>query len=640
MISLQNVSLQRGTKPLLVAAGLRVQQGQKVGLIGPNGSGKSSLFQLLQGRLHHDSGDCSVPQQWRIAHMAQEIGASDATALDFVLDGDMQLRRLERRIAAGDDDGADLAALYAQMEDIQGYAAPARAQQLLNGLGFLPAEAHRAVADFSGGWRIRLNLAQALMCPSDLLLLDEPTNHLDLDATVWLEQWLQRYQGTLLIISHDREFLDNVVNHIVSVEQQQLVSYPGNYSAFERQRAERLAQQQAVFEKQQQRIADIENFVRRFRAKASKARQAQSRLKELQRMEQIAPAHIDSPFNFSIPNAEKISNPLLSLVDADIGYGHDDGGRRVLERINLSIVPDTRIGLLGPNGAGKSTLIKTLAAHLPTLAGDRIAGEHLHIGYFAQHQLQALDLGASAALHLQRLSPRTREQAIRTYLGSFGFLGDRAFETIRHFSGGEKARLALALICWQKPNLLLLDEPTNHLDLEMRHALTLALQTFAGAVIVVSHDRHLLRNCADEFMLVDAGSLEPFTGDLADYERWLAQRQTRRQRPEATPAAAATESAGTDRRRQRQQAAARRQALQPLAQAVKRLERDMEKITRRLAALEQKLADPAIYQTDQSHNPQLRDWLKEQTQLRQELAQLEENWLASSEELEQKQAAT
>ena len=473
-----------------------------------------------------------------------------------------------------------------------------------------------------------------------MLLLDEPTNHLDLDTTLWLEQWLQRYPGTLLIISHDRDFLDNVVDHIVSVEQQKLAAYSGNYSAFERQQAERLAQQQAVFEKQQQRIAAIESFVRRFRAKASKARQAQSRLKELERMEQIAPAHVNSPFDFSIPSAEKISNPLLSLVDAGIGYGGGDGdGRRVLEHINLSILPETRIGLLGPNGAGKSTLIKTLAGQLSVLEGGRVAGEHLSTGYFAQHQLEALDLQASAAQHLQRLSPTVREQEIRTYLGSFGFLGERVFETIGHFSGGEKARLALALICWQKPNLLLLDEPTNHLDLEMRHALTLALQTFAGAVIVVSHDRHLLRNCVDEFMLVDAGTIAAFKGDLNDYERWLA----RRQRPEEIATSTATETdadtaARPDKRRQRQQAAEKRAQLQPLKQALKRLEKQMEQLTQRLADLEQKLADPAIYQGGQARDPQVPAWLKEQANLRQELAQVEESWLASSEELEQKQS--
>ena len=627
MISLQSVNLQRGAKQLLAGADLTIQQGQKVGLIGANGSGKSSLFQLLQGRLHCDSGDCRVPARWRIAHMAQEIEASNSTALDFVLDGDQALRQLQRRIDSEQHDGAELAALYAHMEEIDAYTAAARARQLLAGLGFDAGDEDRAVADFSGGWRIRLNLAQALMSPSDLLLLDEPTNHLDLDTTLWLEQWLQRYPGTLLIISHDRDFLDNVVNQIVSLEGHALVSYRGNYSGFEQQQAQRLAQQQAAFEKQQQRVAQIEQFVRRFRAKASKARQAQSRLKELQRMEQIAPAHINSPFDFSIPRAANVSSPLLSLNQVAAGYPQADAAC-VLREVELSILPETRIGLLGPNGAGKSTLIKTLAGHIPPLQGRRVAGEHLQVGYFAQHQLEALDTTASAALHLQRLTPASSEQAIRTYLGSFGFRNDRAFETIGHFSGGEKARLALALICWQRPNLLLLDEPTNHLDLEMRHALTLALQTFDGAVIAISHDRHLLRNCVDEFVLINDGRVEPFAGDLADYQRWLSQRQP-------APSKAAAPAPRPDRRHQRQQAADKRAQLQPLMRRVKRLEQQMEEVGERLQSLEQKLADPDLYSGGQDRNPDLSGWLREQSGLRQQLAQLEEDWLAGSEALEQ-----
>ena len=526
MISLQQVSLQRGAKVLLEAADLTVHPGQRLGLIGANGSGKSSLFKLLVGDLQVDAGECLIPSQWRIAHMAQEVGHVERSALDYVLDGDTHLRELQAALADAEAraDGQALAQHYAEMETLDGYSAPARAQQLLYGLGFASGDDGRPVGDFSGGWRIRLNLARALMCPSDLLLLDEPTNHLDLDATLWLEQWLQRYPGTLLIISHDRDFLDNVVKRIVSVEGQGLVGYLGNYSAFERQRAERLSQQQAAYEKQQTRVAEIETFVRRFRAQATKAKQAQSRLKELERMETIAPAHVDSPFHFRLPTSEQMSNPLLNLSQVAIGYGDAP----VLKNVELHISPNSRLGLLGPNGAGKSSLVKTLAGNLRTLAGDRVGGEHLSIGYFAQHQLEALDLQASPALHLQRLSPKATEQQLRSFLGGFGFQGDRAFEVIHHFSGGEKARLALALVAWQKPNLLLLDEPTNHLDLEMRHALTVALQGFEGAVILVSHDRHLLRNTVDDYLLVADGKLTAFDGDLDDYHRWLQRQRGRR----------------------------------------------------------------------------------------------------------------
>src|SRR5690554_2025115 len=553
MIQLQNISLQRGSKFLLESADLTIYPGQKVGLIGANGSGKSTLFQMLLGKLASDTGQVDVPRQWRIAHMAQEVGHTQRSAVDYVLDGDTELRRLEREIANAGDDGEKLARLYGDMEHILAYSAPARAQQLLNGLGFAPGDDVRPVTDFSGGWRTRLNLAQALMCPSDLLLLDEPTNHLDLDATLWLEQWLQRYPGTLIIISHDRDFLDAVVQRVVSIENHKLNSYTGNYSAYERQRAERLSQQQATYEKQQERIAHMQAYVDRFRAKATKARQAQSRLKALERMETVVPAHVDSPFQFSFFPPGKMSSPLINLAQADIGYGPPP----VLHDVGLSVLPDTRIGLLGPNGAGKSSLIKTLAGQLPLLAGECVTGENFSLGYFAQDQLKALDLNASAAVHIQRLSPEAREQEIRNFLGGFGFMGDRVFETIRHFSGGEKARLALALITWQKPNVLLLDEPTNHLDLDMRQALTLALQDFEGAVIVVSHDRHLLRNTVDEFVLVAEGRVTDFDGDLDDYYRWLLARRQQQASPER-------ESAADSKKALRQQAAARREQLKPL----------------------------------------------------------------------------
>ncbi len=629
MISLHDVSLQRGAKLLLSGASLRINPGHKLGLIGANGSGKSTLLQLLCGNLSADAGECQVPQQWRIAHMAQEVHHSDRRAIDYVLDGDVELRQIEAAIAATDEQQGDkLGHLYSQLENINGYTANARAQTLLHGLGFQPQDSDRPVSDFSGGWRIRLNLAQALMCPADLLLLDEPTNHLDLDTTWWLEQRLQQFEGTLVIISHDRDFLDNVVDHTVHLGNQQLTLYRGNYSAFERQRAEQLAQQQSLYAKQQQQVASIEAFVARFRAKATKAKQAQSRLKALERLEMIAPAHVDSPFSFRLPCAEKMSSPLLHLSHAALGYAQSP----ILEQVNLIIAPHTRLGLLGPNGAGKSTLMKSLVGDLSLLQGERTSGEHLAIGYFAQHTLEALDLQASPLLHVQRLSPTAREQEMRNFLGGFGFHGDRVDEVIHHFSGGEKARLALALIAWQKPNLLLLDEPTNHLDLEMREALTLALQEFAGAVVVISHDRHLLRNTVDDFIVVIDGKVETFDGDLDDYHRWLDQRH---QLEAETISNASTDNDDPkqDRKAQRQAAAAKRQQLQPLRKKVQHAEKQMEKLQTKLDAIESDLADESLY-TDSTQKERLQVLLKKQSELRQQLETLEEEWLELSEEYE------
>ena len=632
MIQLQNVSVQRGTKFLLDAADLTIYPGQKVGLIGANGTGKSTLFQLLLGKLHSDTGSVDIPKQWRVAHMAQEVGHTSRSALDYVLDGDSELRRLEQEIATALQDpehnGERLAHLYSDMENIHAYTAPSRAQQLLNGLGFAPGDDKRPVSDFSGGWRIRLNLAQALMCPSDLLLLDEPTNHLDLDATLWLEEWLKRYPGTLIIISHDRDFLDNIVDRIVNIEKQKLDNYSGNYSAFERQRAEKLAQQQASFEKQQERIAHVENYIRRFRAQATKARQAQSRIKELERMEKIAPAHIDSPFTFTFKCNDKMSVPLVHIARADIGYGT----KVVLNKVELSIRAETRVGLLGPNGAGTSSMVNTLAGSLPLLAGDRTNGEHFKLGYFAQHQLEALDINASAALHIQRLAPQAREQEIRDFLGSFDFHGDRAFEPITHFSGGEKARLALAIIAWEKPNVLLLDEPTNHLDLEMRHALTMALQEFEGAVIVVSHDRHLLRNTVNEFLLVADGSVSEFDGDLEDYYKWMQQQKANTAATEKEATIANESDAKVDKKAQRQQSAAQRAQLKPLTNKLKSLENQMEKFQNRLGEIENLLGDSSIY--EDKNKAKLQELLAEQGKLQTQLEETEENWLMVSEELE------
>jgi ATP-binding cassette subfamily F protein 3 len=632
MIQLQNTSVQRGTKFLLDGADLTIYPGQKVGLIGANGTGKSTLFQLLLGKLHSDTGTLDIPKQWRVAHMAQEVGHTTRSALDYVLDGDSELRRLEQEIATALQDpqhnGEQLAHLYSDMENIHAYTAPSRAQQLLNGLGFAPGDDQRPVSDFSGGWRIRLNLAQALMCPSDLLLLDEPTNHLDLDATLWLEEWLKRYPGTLIIISHDRDFLDNIVDRIVNIEKQKLDNYSGNYSAFERQRAEKLAQQQASFEKQQERIAHVENYIRRFRAQATKARQAQSRIKELERMEKIAPAHIDSPFTFTFKCNDKMSVPLVHIARADIGYGT----KVVLNKVELSIRAETRVGLLGPNGAGKSSLVKTLAGSLPLLAGDRTNGEHFKLGYFAQHQLEALDINASAALHIQRLAPQAREQEIRDFLGSFDFHGERAFEPITHFSGGEKARLALAIIAWEKPNVLLLDEPTNHLDLEMRHALTMALQEFEGAVIVVSHDRHLLRNTVNEFLLVADGSVSEFDGDLEDYYKWMQQQKTNAASTEKAITIDSESDNKVDKKAQRQQSAAQRAQLKPLTNKLKSLETQMEKFQKRTSEIETLLGDSSIY--DDKNKAKLQELLAEQSKLQTQLEETEESWLMVSEELE------
>jgi len=626
MIQLQALGLQLGSKILLEKADLTVYPGQKWGIIGANGSGKSSLFKLLLGELQPDSGSLSIPRDWILAHMAQEVGHQERRALDYVIDGDEGLRELEALIAQ-ETDGEELARLYGRLEAIDGYTADARAQKLLRGLGFSATDAMRNVTEFSGGWRIRLNLARALMCRSDLLLLDEPTNHLDLDATVWLEQWLKQYSGTLLIVSHDRDFLDNVVGNIVNFENTRLISYSGNYSAYERQKAERLANQAAAFAKQQERIAEIEDFVRRFRAKASKAKQAQSRLKELERMEKIAPAHIDSPFNFRFPEPDRVPQQLLNFAEANIGYGQ----KTVLQQVNINIFGQSRIGLLGHNGAGKSTFIKALTGSLPLVSGERVESPHLKIGYFAQHQLEALDLDASCALHLQRLRPSASEQEIRNFLGSFDFRGDRAFECIRHFSGGEKARLALAILAWQKPNLLVLDEPTNHLDLEVRHALTVALQAFAGAIVVVSHDRHLLRNTVDEFWLIDSGKVQPFAGDLQDYQVWMSGAKTTAKEVEAKPT---TEDKSVDKKAQRQSAAASREKLKPFTQAIKQLEQKIDAAQKRLSQVEEKLAQPELYE---SAGGELQKLLKEQGTIRQELSELEEAWLEKTEELEQLQ---
>ncbi|MCH8553480.1 MAG: ATP-binding cassette domain-containing protein, partial [Natronospirillum sp.] len=515
MIQLTDVTLMRGGLPLFSGGNLRVSPGEKAAVIGPNGAGKSSLFQLLLGALQADEGQVAIPAQWHIAHMRQETPGLSRTALDFVLDGLTEWRSVEAALAEAEaqNDEAALVRLHGKMDDMQGYQVQHEAEIILLGLGFEPADLKRPVSAFSGGWRVRLNLAQTLIQRSDLLLLDEPTNHLDLETVDWLQSWLLAYQGTLLLISHDRDFLDAVANRVVSFEQGELFSYTGNYSQYERQRAERRAQQQVAFDKQQARRAEMEQFVARFRYQANKAKQAQSRLKALEKMTLSAPARADSPFTFRFSAGDKVSSPLIALREVSLGYGD----RAVLSGLKLNLYPGMRIGLLGKNGAGKSTLIKHLSGALSEQNGDSTRGMHYYPGYFAQHQVDALDDDASPLLHLQRLAPEAREQSLRNFLGGFNFSGDSVVAPVGPFSGGEKARLALALLAWENPNVLLLDEPTNHLDLDMRHALAEALQAYDGAVIVVSHDRFLMEATVDEFWLVADGTVRPYDGDLEHY---------------------------------------------------------------------------------------------------------------------------
>lgn len=635
MIQLQQVSLQRGHNILLELADLTLHSGWKVGLVGANGAGKSSLFKLFLGELHCDSGNLDLPGGLRISHMAQEVHTSERSAIDYVLDGDIELRKIQQQLQIAEQEHQlhRIGELHAELDNHNGYNAESRAAQLLAGLGFSHNDITRSVKEFSGGWRIRLNLAQALMCPSDLLLLDEPTNHLDLDATIWLEQWLRQYPGMLILISHDRDFLDNVVSHITHVEHKKLHLYKGGYSAFELQRAERLAQQQAEFAKQQQRIGEIEDFVRRFRAKATKAKQAQSRIKELERMEKIAPAHVDSPFSFQFHSSDKMSSPLLTLADAECGYET----KTILGKTSLSLTPGTRIGLLGPNGAGKSTLVKTLVGDLAVCKGERHASDNLQIGYFAQHQLEALDMEASPLLHINRISPKASEQEIRNFLGTFGFFGDRALEPVQNFSGGEKARVALSMIAWQKPNLLLMDEPTNHLDLEVRHALTLALQSFEGVLILVSHDRHLLRNTVDEFLLVANGGVSEFKGDLDDYQTWLLEQKRQEQKAEAEafakPASEEKKSlSAAERKEQKRLAAERRNQLRPIKKRLEKLDADMESQHTQLSEIEASLSDSSLY--DAENKAKLKEILQQQATLTQQAESTEEEWMEQQEALE------
>ncbi len=638
MIRLQSLTLIRGTKPLLESADLTLNPGERVGLIGANGSGKSSLFALLRGELHADAGELDLPAGWRLAHVAQETPALDRAALDYAIDGDTRLRRLEAELAEAEaaHDGHRIAELHAALQDADAYTVRARAEQLLAGLGFAPAQLTAPVAGFSGGWRMRLNLARALMCPSDLLLLDEPTNHLDLDAILWLEDWLRRYPGTLIVISHDRDFLDGVVDVVVHIDERKLRRYAGNYSAFERQRAASLALSQAAYEKQSRERAHLQSFIDRFKAKATKAKQAQSRMKMLARMEELAPIHAAAPFSFEFREPERAPNPLLVLEDVAAGYAPPagEGAKTVLCGINLNLQAGSRIGLLGTNGAGKSTLINTLVGELPPLAGRLHQGKGLAIGYFAQHQLEMLRHDQSPLWHLQRLAPGAREQELRNFLGGFNFEGDMATAAIGPLSGGEKARLALALIVWQRPNLLLLDEPTNHLDLETREALTVALAQFEGTLVLVSHDRHLLRATTEEFLIVADGTLRPFDGDLDDYRDWLFRTKLARPAARMQPPGEIRET--PDRKAQRRQEAEARQRAsaqkKPIETRIRRLEERMDRLGARRAEVDARLADPALYAG--ADKEALKQLLFDQAAIAKELDQLEGEWLEQQAALE------
>jgi len=621
LIQFKQLTLVRGLKILIQGASMQLHPGHKVGLTGANGAGKSSLFALLRGEMQLESGDLEMPATWIIAHVAQETPALSIPAIEFVLDGDAELRNIEAALtsAEANHQGELIAELHHRLLDIEGYSAKARAAELLSGLGFSQANLQQAVSSFSGGWRVRLNLARALMCRSDLLLLDEPTNHLDLDAVIWLEGWLQNYRGTLLLISHDRDFLDAIVNHIAHIEQQTLTLYRGGYSDFERQRAEKLALQQAMFEKQQRKVTHLQSYIDRFRVQATKARQAQSRIKALERMEMISAAHIDSQFNFEFRSLISVPDPLLVLDNMQVGYNNTP----LINDIALAIRPGERIGLLGRNGAGKTTLIKLLANELKSLSGKRVEGKDLNIGYFAQHQLEQLRLEESPLQHMLKLDPLTREQEHMNFLGGFDFKGEMARSPCANFSGGEKSRLALALLIWTRPNLLLLDEPTNHLDLEMRHALTLALQDYEGGVILVSHDRALLRATCDEFILVANGNAEAFDGDLEDYSLWLtAQRLKDKQ---ATQIEIPDKLNKNDRALNKAQKQARILERRPLVKELELLELNIERWQGEKKTSDERLNDAELYATNDK--AELQQLLKRQAELANQIEVSEERWL-------------
>jgi len=631
MLQAINLSVRRGIKLLFEETNFQIHPGQKVGLTGANGTGKSSLFALIQNQLHSDTGDCLYPEHWTIAHVAQEIPDGEQSAIDFILDGDVELRQIQHDISKAEtgDDGILLATLHTQLDNIDGYTANTRANQLLSGLGFKQTDATRCINEFSGGWRMRLNLGKALMCRSELLLLDEPTNHLDLDTIIWLESWLLSYRGTLLLISHDRDFLNNICSHIAHLEHQKIQLYTGNYTAFEHIRSERLANQQSEYLKQQRSIAHIESYIARFRAQATKAKQAQSRLKALERMQTISPAHVDSPFHFSLFEPEKIPNSLLLMEHVTAGYGDV----KILNDINFQLLPGDRIGLLGPNGAGKSTFIKVLANELKVQSGEFRLAKETKIGYFAQHQLEQLHDEHTPIEHLQQIDKNAREADLRNYLGRFGFSNDMALCNIKTFSGGEKSRLVLAMLIYQKPNLLLLDEPTNHLDLEMREALAEALQEFSGAMVIVSHDRHLLNVTCDKLLLVNQQSIGDFTLSLDEYPKWLKEHNDNLNNESSVKDKSQNNSSVVSNKERKRLEAEQRQKTAPLRKKVKQLETTIEQQAKKISEINHQLSDNDIYAD--SNKEKLQKLLMERATLEKEHDDAESEWLEIHEELEQ-----
>ncbi|MDP4836332.1 MAG: ATP-binding cassette domain-containing protein [Burkholderiales bacterium] len=662
MIRASGLTVRRGTKVLLDQTEFVVHPGERVGFVGKNGAGKSTLFALLQYEIDADAGTLEVPQGWRIASVKQEIASSDDSARDFVIDGDTYLRELQRERNTLSSEleenpnqaeilGGRIAELEAELIEVGAWTSASRAEQLLAGLGFTPAQWDQPVDSFSGGWRMRLALARALMAPSELLLLDEPTNHLDLDAMLWLERWLGAYAGTVLLISHDTEFLDSVAQTILHFDQGKLNRYKGGYQDFVIQRSERLRQTKIAWERQTRETARLQGFIDRFKAKASKAKQAQSRVKALARMELLAPIYAESGIDIRIPSPEEMPDPLLVLEDMQAGYTNEQGDQMpILRKVRLMVRGGDRIGILGVNGAGKSTLVKTLAGELDVQAGSRKASRGLEVGYFAQHQLDMLDLDSSPLQHLARLAPQTREQELRNYLGGFGFGGDRVMDKVEPMSGGEKARLALSLIVWQKPNLLLLDEPSNHLDVETREALTTALAEFGGSMLLVSHDRHLLRTTVDRFWIVADGGVQEFDGDLEDYRDWLAQHQSNTRKRElagrlsanaATPAQEIAadrgfESAGNDRKQQKREEAQERQRAailrKPIEAKLLRIEKELESAQSKIKTLDALIADADLY--SESRRQERVQTLTQHGELTKKYSELEEAWLELQSELE------
>ena len=635
MIVFNNISLKRGQTELLDNAVATITPKQKVGLVGKNGCGKSSLLAWLKKELPPEGGDVTYPSNWAVSWVNQETPALDISAIDYVIQGDREYCRLQQELAWANEqnDGNAIARIHDRFDAINAWTIRSRAETLLHGLGFTQVETSHAVKSFSGGWRMRLNLARALLCPSDLLLLDEPTNHLDLEAVIWLERWLVNYQGTLVLISHDRDFLDPIVNKILHIEHQKLNEYTGDYSSFEVQRATKLAQQAAMYRQQQQKIAHLQSYIDRFKAKATKAKQAQSRVKALERMELIAPAYADNPFTFAFRAPATLPSPLVMIEQASAGYGEGESAVEILSKIKLNLVPGSRIGLLGKNGAGKSTLIKLLAGELTAISGNVQLAKGVQLGYFAQHQLDTLRAEESAFWHMQKIAPEQTEQQVRDYLGSFAFHGDKVNQAVKSFSGGEKARLVLALIVWQRPNLLLLDEPTNHLDLDMRQALTEALVDYEGSLVVVSHDRHLLRNTVEEFYLVHDKQVEEFKGDLDDYQKWLTE-QNSQLISKSNDEIEATENATSNqnRKEQKRREAELRQQTAPFRKKIVQLEDKMDKYSQQLVAIENQLSDSELYNAE--NKEKLTALLNEQVTVKKSLEIVEADWMIAQETLE------